>query len=170
MEEILNIPKGLKVKGKAVTGYSGDEKELIIPEGIERINSYALNDCISLQRVILPSTVKAIGSLAFGGCINLQEVHFNFTEKIDIGWSIFFKCPGIIKLVFAGDSKTLEANLGARYDPPEFEMMYGEICVGKWHYPMGHQLAEEFFCDSYCQADGVSIKLQGRRVHFLGWE
>ena len=95
-------------------------------------------------------------------------MHFNFTEKIVVSWSIFFKCANHVKVTFAGDSKTFEETFGPRYDPPEYDMMYGERCSGKWHYPLGHESGKEFVCEAYCEKDGVTLKMQGRKVDFLG--
>lgn len=163
-----NIPAGLEVRDNTVVKYHGNASVLVIPEGIEAIACDAFSGCTTLSEVTIPSTVKRIGHRIFGNCKGLQAVHFNFTEVITISWSIFFKCANRVKVTFAGDSATFEKNFGPRYDPPEYDMMYGERCSGKWHYPLGHENGKEFVCEAYCKADGATVKMQGRKVDFLG--
>ena len=162
------FPEGLEVVENAVVKYRGTESHLVIPEGIEAIRNDAFSGCTSLSEVTIPSTVKTIGHRIFRECIRLKVVHFNFTEVIPISWSIFFDCANSVKVTFAGDASTFEKNFGPRYDPPEYDMMYGERCSGKWHYPLGHENGSQFVCEAYCEKDGVTLRMQGRKVDFLG--
>ncbi|MBE6618622.1 MAG: hypothetical protein E7626_02410 [Ruminococcaceae bacterium] len=49
-------------------------EEVIIPEGVETIGSYAFANLTALKKVVLPSTVKMIDLGAFYGCTSLQVV------------------------------------------------------------------------------------------------
>lgn len=51
--------------------------DLIIPEGVEKINAYAFYSCAHLLSVTLPDSIKEIGDYAFYGCSRLGEVHVN---------------------------------------------------------------------------------------------
>ncbi len=67
--------------------------DLIIPEGVTRINSSAFEGCRSITSVSVPTSVKSIGSLAFVGCFNLEKV--NITDiaswcQIDFGSNPLF--------------------------------------------------------------------------------
>ena len=58
------IPDGLQLNGTIVTGYTGTDTELEIPEGVTEIGSSAfLNSTV--QEVTLPSTLTTIGEYAF---------------------------------------------------------------------------------------------------------
>ena len=58
------IPDGLQLNGTIVTGYTGTDTELEIPEGVTEIGSSAfLNSTV--QEVKLPSTLTTIGEYAF---------------------------------------------------------------------------------------------------------
>ena len=56
--------------------YIGDNtiEEVIIPEGVESIGSYAFAGLTALKKVTLPSTLKMIDKGAFYGCSSLTEV------------------------------------------------------------------------------------------------
>ncbi len=62
-----------------ITGYTGDEAQLDIPEEIDGrrvvgIGSDAFKDCTSLTSVTIPKGVIYIGNSAFKGCANLTSV------------------------------------------------------------------------------------------------
>ncbi len=56
--------------------FIGDDtiEEVIIPEGVENIDSYAFANLTALKKVVLPSTIKMIDLGAFYGCTSLQVV------------------------------------------------------------------------------------------------
>ncbi|MBQ7378200.1 MAG: leucine-rich repeat protein [Clostridia bacterium] len=56
--------------------YIGDDtiKEVVIPEGVETISSYAFANLTALERVVLPSTLTRIDWGAFYGCTSLKNV------------------------------------------------------------------------------------------------
>ena len=48
--------------------------DLVIPEGITKINPYAFCNCSSITSVTIPSSVTEIGGYAFSGCNNLTNI------------------------------------------------------------------------------------------------
>jgi hypothetical protein len=50
--------------------------DLVIPDGVTSIGSYAFYNCTSLTSVTLPSGVTSIGSYAFYNCSKLTSVVF----------------------------------------------------------------------------------------------
>ena len=48
-------------------------KEIVLPEGLERIGDRAFRGCTELREIVLPSTLKTIGDGAFEGCSRLWE-------------------------------------------------------------------------------------------------
>ena len=54
--------------------------ELIIPEGITTINTYAFYNCTGLSSVTIPGSVTSIGSDAFYGCTGLTAVYVETIE------------------------------------------------------------------------------------------
>ena len=49
-------------------------KDLIIPDGVETINSYAFYGGSNFASVTIPASLKKIGSSSFSGCTNLAKV------------------------------------------------------------------------------------------------
>ena len=62
--------RNLYLNGELVT-------DLIIPEGVTSIRSYAFSNCSSLTSVTIPSSVTSIGENAFYYCTALKDVHIS---------------------------------------------------------------------------------------------
>lgn len=79
------------IDGKAtITGYSGDDKILLIPSEINGASIVAIGESAfagaSVEQVIIPSTVEHIGWFAFGGCSRLKGISIPpCTTKIEYG-------------------------------------------------------------------------------------
>lgn len=57
-------------------GYTGDEKELILPP-CDKINSWAFYSRANLTSVVIPARYNTIGQNAFRDCYNLREIIFS---------------------------------------------------------------------------------------------
>ncbi len=58
--------------------------KVVIPEGIEKINSYAFANLTGLEEVVLPSTLESIEYGAFVGCTALQKITFSAENNLKI--------------------------------------------------------------------------------------
>lgn len=69
----------LYIKGELV-------KNLVIPEGIEKIGYCKFANCTSIESIEFPSTLKVAGQYSFSGCPNLKRVDMSESslELIDI--------------------------------------------------------------------------------------
>lgn len=85
-------------------GYSGNDKEVIVPDGVKEISRDAFfepyafldNSPVShtLEAITLPDSVKTIGRDAFGNCINLKKI--SGVEAVNnIEPSAFSGCTGL---------------------------------------------------------------------------
>ena len=71
-----------------------DVKEIILPESITAIGSYAFKNCSSLRGVVLPDSLETIGDKAFRNCSGLSEI--NLPESITtIESRAFFGCSNL---------------------------------------------------------------------------
>jgi len=76
--------------------YLSGEKivDLVIPEGVANINSYAFSDCSSLTSVTIPDSVTNIGYAAFDGCRSLTSVTIG-NSVTSIGIAAFYGCSSL---------------------------------------------------------------------------
>ena len=88
---IINIPEGVKTIG-AQAGFGGSYNEIIIPEGVERIEARAFQADVfgegidNLTKVTFPSTLKYIGQNAFFYRDGIREIHIDgHLERIESG-------------------------------------------------------------------------------------
>lgn len=78
----------LYIGGKEVTG------ELIIPNGVKSIGSFAFRNCSSLKYVTIPDGVTSVGNAAFGNCSKLTSI--TIPESVtSIGDSVFARCGSL---------------------------------------------------------------------------
>ncbi len=67
--------------------------KVIIPEGVERIDSYAFSLLTALEEVVLPSTLTDIAYCAFEGCENLKTISFSGENNLKlINYAAFNGC------------------------------------------------------------------------------
>lgn len=58
--------------------------KVVIPEGVEKINSYAFANLTALEEIVLPSTLESIEYGAFYGCTSLQTITFSGENNLKI--------------------------------------------------------------------------------------
>lgn len=79
------------INGDVLVKYTGDDKEVVIPEGVITIEENAFAGSRSLEHVTIGETVKYIKSRAFAECENLSKIDFLGTIK-EIDGLAFEKC------------------------------------------------------------------------------
>ncbi len=83
----LRYAKKLKLNGTEI-------KDLVIPNDITKIKSYAFEHCSSLTSVTIPNSVTSIGDDAFYGCSGLTSVTIP-NSVTTIGSNAFSGCSGL---------------------------------------------------------------------------
>ncbi|MBQ3209478.1 MAG: leucine-rich repeat protein [Alistipes sp.] len=68
--------------------------DLIIPDGVTKIGSYAFYNCDSLTSVTIPDSVTSIGGSAFSGCTSLTSVTMP-DSVTSIGEYAFYYCDSL---------------------------------------------------------------------------
>ena len=63
--------------------YLNDElvTELVIPERVTEIKSYAFRNCSSLKSITIPKSITSIDTYAFYNCTNLENVYYEGTAE-----------------------------------------------------------------------------------------
>lgn len=69
-------------------------EEIILPDGVEIIDSSAFEECTSLQNVFLPPQVVSLENRAFYNCRNLRNIHLSHVLR-DIGAQVFSDCHSL---------------------------------------------------------------------------
>lgn len=68
--------------------------ELVIPEGVEKINNYAFSSFADIKSAVIPDSVKSIGKYAFSACTGLVSLEIG-TGLEYIGESAFASCTSL---------------------------------------------------------------------------
>ena len=71
--------------------------DLVIPDGVTSIGSYAFYNCSGLRSITIPDSVTSIGGSAFSGCFWIEEL-FVPGDVATIGSSAFSGCTGLARL------------------------------------------------------------------------
>lgn len=92
------------IESGVLTGYTGKDTEITIPEGVTSIEQDAFNGNTVITKVTFPESLKTIKYEAFNGNTSLKELYFG-SELQQINGYAFYKCDAIQKITFTG--KTL---------------------------------------------------------------
>ncbi len=77
------------------TRFTGD---LVMPEGLKAVFSYAFEGCTGLTGLTLNDSLAVIGSYAFSGCSGIRGI-VTIPENVGVGMAAFEWCSGIEELV-----------------------------------------------------------------------
>ena len=92
-------------------------QDLVIPEGITEIGSYAFDGCSNLTSVSIPSSVTSIGNSAFYDCNNLTLVSIP-SSVTSIGNSAFYGCNNLTAVHICDLSAWCRISFGGVYAQP----------------------------------------------------
>lgn len=91
---------------KALICCMSDDKEIVIPEGVEEIGDMAFHGDAYLKKITFPSTLKKIGKDAFSECQNLEEITIPASVDTIRGYA-FGDCDGLKDITFEGQPQLL---------------------------------------------------------------
>ena len=102
----LTIPDGVCCIGDKSMWNIENLEAVIMPDSVERIESWAIAECKSLKEVVISRGLKYVGSCAFCNCPSLQELNFarckHYFGYDGIDTSAFMKNPQL-KLILPVD-------------------------------------------------------------------
>ncbi len=95
----LTNAKHLFVNGEEVI-------DLVIPNTVTRIDSYAFVTCVAFKSATIPNSVTSIGNYAFSGCSGLASVTIG-NSVTSIGQSAFSGCRGLTSVTIPNSVNTI---------------------------------------------------------------
>lgn len=69
-----------KIFGDVLNKYAGDEKNVVIPEGLTIIEQKAFSECRKIKSVTIPGSVRQIRHLSFENCKALHTINLQAAE------------------------------------------------------------------------------------------
>ena len=83
---------GFKVVDGILAKYTGDERHVIIPDGVEKLKNSVFWNCLNIEKITIPNSVTSLGGDTFYNCRNLTEL--TIPESVDtFGDNPFAGCP-----------------------------------------------------------------------------
>jgi hypothetical protein len=101
------------IRNGVLRSYKGEGGEVIIPDGVTRIEQSAFADSDTITKVVCPETISAIGWGAFQRCKSLQTVELQEGIKV-IGYEAFARCSALVNIVLP--QSLTELQWGAFHD------------------------------------------------------
>ena len=96
-----------KMEGKKLRAYKGPGGDVVVPDGVIKICSYAFEGCASLTRITLPEGVEEIDVRAFQDCTNLTEVVLP-SSLTNVHSSAFCGCTSLTQITIPKGVKELD--------------------------------------------------------------
>lgn len=95
----MSNSNGFNIDAKGtLTKYTGKGGDVVIPDGVTSIGSYAFEDCVGMTSITIPASVTGIGLWAFKNCTSLISIHIP-DSVISIGDSAFSGCSNLTSIV-----------------------------------------------------------------------
>ena len=89
-----------------VVEYPDDASEIVVPEGVTKISSYAFDRCDKLTGIVLPHSLEKIGDRAFRDCSKLK--HLTIPDGVtDIGEWPFSGCDELKELTLPAGLRSI---------------------------------------------------------------
>lgn len=180
-------PDGALSFGRVCYGYKGDITNLVIPEGVsiiesyaflgceqiktvefgedvEEIGLYAFQNCVNLEKMVCSSAVSVIKAGAFKGCASLKEADFSECTISAIGYESFAGCKSLASVKLHETLSEIGAKAFQDTSVKTLELGKNVNSVGK-DVVLGNKAFEGFEVSSknkeYSAVDGVLYNKDG---------
>lgn len=94
------------MEGTTLVKYTGRDKTVTVPDGVEEIGKGAFEENGIIERVNLPSSVKQIKPYAFWGCDRLETVSLG-SGLTEVGDFAFINCKGLKRMIIPTNVRTI---------------------------------------------------------------
>lgn len=106
-----------------LTKYNGASRNVVIPEGVEKLKNSVFWNCNTMEKVTIPDSVSNLGGDTFYNCEHLSELTIPESVMI-MGDNPFANCP---KLTLVNKSPHFVLKDGALYDKDIKRLIYCAI-------------------------------------------
>lgn len=89
-----------------IRGNTGNDGEVVIPDGVKVIDEFAFDDLLGLEYVTIPSSVTTIGDSAFEECWDLTQISIPNSVKT-IGTRVFCRCMSLTNVSLPNSLTTI---------------------------------------------------------------
>ena len=121
---VISDNKDFVIDGDKLVRYVGNEKIVVVPDGIKELGPCAFWDNQSIEEVVLPDTLINLGGDTFYNCFNLKKVVIpKAVERM--GNDPFAGCPS---LSLINKSKHFKLINGALFDKKKKRLIHYSIC------------------------------------------
>ena len=96
--------------GKTLKEYNGEDEEVTVPEGIEKIGKNAFFENKTIKKVTLPDSVTTINSYAFAECSNLEKIILGEESKLKTIGMYAFQNDAKLDISFVTDEMSVVEN------------------------------------------------------------
>ncbi len=103
--------------------YKGNDKTIVIPDGVTSLASCVFWDNQTVEEIVLPESLTDLGGDTFYNCFNLKKIHLNSNLK-KMGNNPFAGC---LKLNLTSNSKHFNLIDGALYNKDYSRLIYYDL-------------------------------------------
>ena len=93
------VPDGIETIGKYVLDNCEGVETIILSDDVKKIEEKAFSGCVDAKKIVLNDGLEEIGHGAFAGCVSLPEIEIPSSVKV-IHDSAFANCPALEKVYF----------------------------------------------------------------------
>lgn len=101
--------------------YKGNDVDVIIPEGITTIGTFAFNDCKRIKSIKMPQSVTFIDERAFEGCSSLTSIDIPCNVKSII--QAFDFCPNLANITVDPNNGCYSSEDGVLFNKDKTELI-----------------------------------------------
>lgn len=147
-EGSFTVPDSVTVIGSAAFANCENLHNIILQEGLQKIEESAFQECIHLQTIKIPDTVTKIDSNAFDYCINLKEIDLSKNISV-LRKSIFSECYALEKVTIPDGVTVIEDS--AFYACENLETLIipkSVTTIGRWIFTGCDNLRDVYYTGS----------------------
>lgn len=117
------VPEGVVRIGPKAFENCKDIENIVLQPGVKEIEVYAFSGCKGLKHITIPNGVEDIQPAAFSDCINLREIVLPATV-MDISATVFSNCVSMEQIDVSEENKWFRAIDGILYNKAGDTLLY----------------------------------------------